>query len=206
MITTVYDGRKNAGLLEYIAPLWIKSEDLVMDVTYGKGKWWTTFRPANLIVHDLYTLDGVDFRSLPEADSSVDVITFDPSYIAQGGRESAGGEHFREAYGLDTAPRTDAELAELIQAGVKECTRVLVPGGRLLAKCMNYINGGAFQRGHDTTVQAAIGAGLKQVDEFVHFSRTGPQPGLRHGTPVTQRHARRAHSFLCVFQKPKSSR
>lgn len=37
---------------------------------------------------------------------------------------------------------------------------------------------------------------FEQVDEFVHFSGTGPQPPRPR-----QFHSRRAHSFLCVFKK-----
>ena len=59
----------------------------MVDLTYGRGGLWTVYCPARLIEHDI-RLDGVDFRALPEASSSVDVAVFDPPYIAQGGRDS----------------------------------------------------------------------------------------------------------------------
>lgn len=58
--------------LGYIVP----DSDTVLDVTYGLGNWWTCVRPSQLLTHDL-ALDGVDFRHLPEPDSSVDVVVFD---------------------------------------------------------------------------------------------------------------------------------
>jgi hypothetical protein len=61
---------------------------------------------------------------------------------------------------------------------------------------MDYVSGGRFVLGHHFVVSTALRAKLVQVDEFVHVSGTGPQPLGRR-----QLHSRRAHSFLCVFQK-----
>jgi tRNA G10 N-methylase Trm11 len=196
-IETVVRSRRNGPLIRAAATLWILPGDLVVDVTFGEGGFWTDYRPATLVVHDLYKVDGVDFRDLPEPDRSVDVVVFDPPYIAQGGRESGGSiAAFRDRFGLDEGPRSTAELRELARDGIAEAARVLKPSGRLLVKTMNYINGRAFVQGQRDVVTAAEEAGLVQVDEFVHVSGTGPPPPGRK----VQVHARRAHSFLCVFQ------
>ena len=50
----IYD----AMLLNYIGPR-------VLDPTYGRGNWWKAWQPLELVKHDL-TLDGVDFRALPD--------------------------------------------------------------------------------------------------------------------------------------------
>lgn len=73
--------------------------------------------------------------------------------------------------------------------------------GRLLVKCMDYISSGAYQPGRHKVVVRATEVGLRQVDEFVHHSGLGPQPRRD-----LQYHSRRAHSFLCVFQKGKERR
>ena len=54
----------NGPLLAAAAQLWIAPEDLVVDVAYGRGKFWTQYRPDRLVAHDL-ALDSVDFRSPP---------------------------------------------------------------------------------------------------------------------------------------------
>jgi hypothetical protein len=72
---------------------------------------------------------------------------------------------------------------------------VVKPGGRLFVKVIDYVTGGRFQPGHYHVVSTAINAGLELVDEFIHYSGTGP------GSWDRQIHSRRAHSFLCVFQK-----
>jgi hypothetical protein len=200
-VESVIPSRTNGPLIAAAARLWIRGGDQVLDVTYGKGNFWTEYRPTNLIAHDKYKLDGVDFRQLPEPDCSIDVVIFDPPYIAQGGRETSGIKHMLDAYGLHDVPKTPRENRELIAAGMKEGFRVLSAGGRLLVKCMDYINGSEFQMGHHHVVSTALELGMEQVDEFVHYSGKGPQPTLtRSGAPRGQYHSRRAHTFLCVFQ------
>ena len=79
-VLSVVQGR-NAELIAQAASLWIRPQDLVMDVTLGRGLWWTQYQhDGDFIGHDI-ALDGVDFRSLPEKTGSVDVVTFDPPYV-----------------------------------------------------------------------------------------------------------------------------
>lgn len=194
-VESVVRTRLNGPLIAAAAVLWIKDDDVVLDATYGRGKFWTDYQPVNLIKHDL-ALDGVDFRHLPEADSSVDVVVFDPPYIAQGGRDTSTAQDFLGRYGLHDVPKTVDELEKLIRDGMKEAVRVLRPRGRLLVKCMDYISGGRYIAGRHHVVSTALELSLEQVDEFVHYSGLGPQPPR-----VRQLHSRRAHSLLCVFEK-----
>lgn len=199
-VQSVVESRENGPLLAAAAQLWIAPADLVLDVTYGRGNFWTKIRPARLVAHDL-ALDGVDFRQLPEADGSVDVVVFDPPYIAQGGRDTSTTPDFLDRYGLVDVPKTSNELKELIAAGIKESFRVLKPKGRLMVKCMDYVNGGRLVLGRHHVVTTALSLGMEQVDEFVHYSGLGPQPPRNR-----QEHSRRAHTFLCVFQRTPGRR
>jgi hypothetical protein len=200
----------NGPLIAAAATLWIGDHDVVVDATYGRGQFWTKCRPAHLVGHDLIT-DGVDFRHLPEADATVDVVVFDPPYISPGGRDSStldapgrpNGD-FNARYGLHYTPKSPAELSALIAEGIREANRVLKPKGRLMVKCMDYVSSGGLYLGRHHVVATALALGMRQVDEFVHHSGTGPQPTENpDGTPRRQIHSRRAHSFLCVFQKPR---
>ena len=197
-VQSVVQSRTNGPLLAAAATLWIEDSDLVLDATYGRGNFWKDFQPSNLETHDL-AVDGVDFRELPEEDASIDVLVFDPPYIAQGGRETSTAQDFLSRFGLIEAPKTHRALLELFSAGMAEALRVLKPGGRLFVKCMDYVNGGAYVSGRHDVVSIANELGFKQVDEFVHYSGTGPQPNR----DSHQIHSRRVHSFLCIFRKPK---
>lgn len=191
----------NANLIIQAAKLWIKPGDNVLDVTFGGGKWWTRWCPQGLHAHDL-ALDGVDFRVLPEADGSIDVVVFDPPYTAKGGRKTSGISGFDDRYGLRDAGKSPLDVQMDIGGGISEAYRVLKPKGILLLKVADYISSGKFVQGHAHAVDAAIDVGFEQVDELIHWGRTGPQPKKnRDGSPRRQVHSRRAHSFLCVFRK-----
>ena len=194
-VQSVVQTRRNGPLIATAATLWINTTDHVADVTYGRGNFWTDYRPTNLITHDL-ALDGVDFRHLPEDDASFDVVVFDPPYMAQGGRDSSTFKEFLARYGLLDVPKTVSEVETLIRDGMAEARRVLKPKGRLFVKCMDYINGGRFVQGRHFVVSTAAELGFEQVDEFIHYSGIGAQPDRPR-----QLHSRRAHSFLCIFGK-----
>lgn len=200
VVESVVKTKRNGPLIAAAASLWIGPGDRVLDVTYGRGLFWSEVRPAGLVAHDL-ALDGVDFRQLPEADASVDVVVFDPPYIAQGGRTTSTIPDFLDRYGLVDVPTTRGGVFELVAAGLKEANRVLAPSGRLIVKTMDYVNGGRLVLGRHHVVSTCIDLGLEQVDEFVHHRGLGPQPKTNlDGSPRRQMRARRAHSFLCVFQ------
>lgn len=202
-VKSVIISKTNGPLIAEAAKLWIKPTDVVMDVTYGRGLFWTHYKhPGTFIAHDL-AIDGIDFRALPETDGSIDVVIFDPPYISPGGRKTSTVKDFNDRYGLVDAPKNPMETRVLISHGIKEAARVLKPGGIFMVKTCNYISSGKYQLGHDQVTFDARQCGLVQEDEFIHVSGTGPQPKFNlDGTPRRQVHSRRSHSFLSVFKKP----
>lgn len=206
--------KDNAHLIADVARLYWAPGMSVLDVTYGRGNWWTVWRPDRFAAHDLYrgpACDGVDFRKLPEPGGSVDIVAFDPPYTATGGRStsaSVGG--MRDAYGIDggysTADpcSTPDGLRAMIADGLVETRRVLRPRGLCWAKSMNYISGGRLRPGTLWLVEDAQAAGFELVDLFVHVGGTGPQPRTNpDGSPRRQAHARNNYSTLAVLRAPR---
>lgn len=209
MIESVITDRRNGPLIAKAAALYIQPDDRVLDPTWGRGLFWTEYtHPGEFIAHDLHTLDGVSYHHLPEADGSIDVVVFDPPYISTGNRETStldknatGSVDFYDRYGLGDLNGWQ-RVFEDVRLGICECARVLKRKGRLLVKCADYVESGQMRWGRRNVVDSAELCGLRMVDEFVHHSGTGPQPTHNvDGTPRRQVHARRAHSYLLVFQK-----
>ena len=196
ILASVFTGT-NADLMSAVAPLYLTGS--VMDVTYGNGDtaggWWRRFTPEPFTFHDL-ALDGVDFRALPEADSSVETVCFDPPYIPAGGKATArdaGG--FRQRFGLATGI-TYPDMIQMMREGLAECSRV---ASRLvLAKCSDFVTSGRFTLAHKEMLDEAERLGLAVHDLIVHH--TGSGPGGQNIYEVKR--ARRAHSYLLVFEVP----
>mgnify|MGYP000964902251 CR=1 FL=1 len=176
-------------------------EGKVLDCTYGRGQWWTRYRPADLTAHDLHTLDGVDFRQLPHDDGTFDTVCIDPPHIPAHGPPSAKAIEFAHRFGLD-AGMTAVELNAMNRAGVIEAVRVAKPGGLILAKCCDYTDGSTYRFGLGVITSALEEAGAQLYDVIIHAS--GPGPGSAQSD--TQRRTRVTHSYLVVGRRPQRRR
>lgn len=194
------DYRTNADLIQACRELgYIKDTDHVLDPTYGKGVWWSKWRPEKLIHSDIDAVVSVDFREMEWADGEFDVIAYDPPFVSIGGRRGSRMDEMYDRYGLKEAPRSPAELQVLINDGLSECTRVLRRGGLLLCKCQDYVSSGKLWSGtYRTQYHATEVLGLETVDRLERVGRPRPQPQRPR-----QVHARRNLSTLFVFRKKK---
>jgi hypothetical protein len=193
ILPSVFTGT-NSDLMAAVAPLYLTGS--VLDVTYGNGDtaggWWKRFTPDPFTFHDL-ALDGVDFRSLPEDDASIDTVCFDPPYIsAGGGATSPSADNFRRRFGLDDY-RSGVSLSSLVAEGLAECARVA--RRFVLVKCMEFVSCGRFQDLPTDITLWARSLGMTKQDQIVHH--TGSGPGGHNIWDVKR--ARRHHSYLLVF-------
>lgn len=195
-VMAAYAWPSNADLVSSVLDMLdVPLDATILDPTYGKGNWWHDDTQREVVHHDI-AIDGVDFRNLPYANDTFDVTTFDPPYVAVGGRDTSTIKEMHKAYGLTDAPRTHPELLKLICEGLRECVRVTKPKGFVLVKCQAYVTSGKLQ---DTPGQVKLYASeftrAELFDELIHLRRPGPQPP--HARQV---HARRNLSNLLVFR------
>jgi hypothetical protein len=221
---------------------YIRPDDKVIDLTFGRGKWWTKYDHTRTgeftAVTEPLSVDEVneavefgrvvmyrgDFRHLPAQWANLyDVVTFDPPYIAMGGRKTSKLPDFMDRYGLEDAPTTPRALHEYNAQGLAEAYRICKPGGFVMTKCADYISSGQLQLASHWMLDSGLKLGFKVQDKLTHIGNVRPQP--RHmlcpdcdndhatgracdkcgGTGVIPRsikHARQNTSVLWVFQKP----
>lgn len=192
--------KSNADLICAVNDLgYVADGDLVLDPTYGLGRWWSKWRPNNLVATDLdpaKSPDGIgaDFTRLRYADGTFDAVAFDPPYKLNGTPSGPDAD-----YGVATI-RTWQERHALIRAGMDECTRVLKQGGYLLLKCQDQVCSGRVRWQTHEFAAHGDSIGLVLVDSL-HLIGSRPQPGERR-----QVHARRNLSTLLVLRKRRPSK
>jgi SAM-dependent methyltransferase len=193
--------KTNAHLVRdgVVALGYLKADDHVLDPTYGRGVFWRLWRPEKLTAHDL-VLDGVDFRNLPHPDGCFDAVVFDPPYKLNGTPTPAADRR----HGVDVVA-TWQDRHRLVRDGLTECARVLRPGGYLLLKCQDQVCSGAVRWQTDEFSDHARVLGLVKVDRFDMLTAPRPQPprSRADGQRSIQEHARRNHSTLLAFRKPR---
>lgn len=174
---------------------YLSDEDLILDPTWGKGRFWTKWHPKGLIGTDLNPKKSpaglpIDFTALPYADRLFDAVVFDPPYKLNG----TPSEGMDEDYGVDEPTRWQDRMALCI-AGIEECARV--SSDRLLVKCMDQVCSGRVR--WQTTIFAEAGSehGFRLVDEL-HVRSYREQPSKRR-----QVHARRNLSTLLVMRRAR---
>lgn len=186
--------RDNAALIVDCARLG-HMEGSVVDVTYGRGRFWTRYRPPGLVAFDLDPACGVavaDFRCLPLADHSFDVVVLDPPYKLNGTSTGRGPSAADARYGVAAGYRSIADRHALILAGLDEALRVA--RRRVLVKCQDQIASGRLWQQTVMVANRAVELGAVVVD-VLHVAGMRAQPSGRR-----QLHARRNYSTLLVLE------
>lgn len=183
----------NAHLIEDVARLgYITDDDLVLDMTYGRGGFWTRYRPPRLVTVDINTPAHLraDNRRLPVRDRAFDVAVFDPPYKLNG--TPALGD-FDARYGIEEVTRWQDRM-DRIDGGLIAAWRALAIGGRLLVKCQDQVCSGQVRWQTDHITHVARVLGMVKVDRFDLLGTHRPQPPGR-----TQKHAHGRPSTLLIF-------
>ncbi|WP_067974950.1 class I SAM-dependent methyltransferase [Mycolicibacter icosiumassiliensis] len=202
-VVSVVNGT-NADLIVEVARLYIPDGSLVRDVTWGKGAFWKGLDTARIKLSGSDVAPHIgghgdvmlaDFRDLPDLDGSADIVVLDPPYIHNPGKHQTDSRYNNAN---TTSGMYHADIRTMYREGMAEAMRVLRPGGLVFVKGKDEIESGRQCWSQTELLLDAQSMGLYGKDVFVLIptSRTS----MRRWD--TQKHARKVHSFLWVFEKP----
>lgn len=201
-ILAISTARNNGELIAQCHQLGYLENRPTLDPTYGLGRFWTVWRPDVLVGCDLNPERSpigrsVDFTRLHQEVWQYPQIVFDPPYKLNGTSTGRGPSSSDDAYGVAGEYLSARGKHELIAQGISSCAQVLEPGGVLLLKCQDQVNGGRVRwQTMEFTLHAAQ-HNLELVD-MLHLVGGRKQPEGRG-----QQHARRNYSTLLVFRAPR---
>lgn len=204
----------NAEIFPQILALHVLKKGKIADVTWGKGVFWKNVSQADYQVLPTDIAMGIDCRDLPYENNSIDCVVLDPPYMEGFYRKSpdnkaGSGSHssFAEAYsnGDEVNEDSDNEGTKKWHAAVtdmyfkagKEALRVLRKKGVLIVKCQDEVSAGKQWLTHVEIINKYEEFGFYTKDLFVVVRNNRPSVSRL----ITQKHARKNHSYFLVFVK-----
>lgn len=197
------DGR-DPLVLSTMLEFYAKPGAVVVDVTANQRRMWEGVvwsGPVTWCDVDPEVAPDVvaDFRSLPFADASVDVLVFDPPHLPAAGGSPAALPQMKADYGLTNAPKAD-NVVSYFRPFLREALRVLRPDGVVFAKLKDYVHNHRYQWMLVEWVLAVRETeGLTACDLIVKRDPCGGN--LKSGRWVRAHHVRNAHCWWVVVRK-----
>lgn len=203
----------NSEVFPQILKLHVPEGSKIADVTYGGGVFWkkVDLSRYELLASDI--ADGVDCRSLPYADDSLDAMVLDPPYMegllrANKAHKAGGGTHsaFRNYYSngdeKSSGPKWHAAVTDLYFRAGAEAHRVLRDAGVIIVKCQDEVSANRQWLTHVEIISnyEALGFYTKDLFVVVRQNKAGMSRLLK------QVHARKNHSYFLVFVKIPAGR
>jgi hypothetical protein len=207
LIHTAHVGT-NEELFPLILDLHVPPGSIVADVTYGKGIFWKNVPKGKytLLATDIEM--GIDCRSLPYENGTIDCVVLDPPYMEGLYRRSlthmaGSGTYaaFRSTYSngqptVEGPKYHDAVLDLYFKAG-KEAYRVLRRNGILIVKCQDEVSANTQHLTHVEIIVYYQSLGFYAKDLFVLVRPNRPAVSRIK----KQEHARKNHSYFLIFVK-----
>lgn len=205
---------RNAEVFPQILELHVPKGSLIADVTWGNGVFWQNVPPDKykLLPTDIAT--GTDCRRLSYTNDSLDCVVLDPPYMEGFYRKlpdnkAGSGSHsaFAEAYSNGDEINEDSEnegtkkwhaaVTDMYFKAGKEALRVLRKNGVLIVKCQDEVSAGKQWLTHVEIINKYEEFGFYTKDLFVVVRNNRPSVSRL----ITQKHARKNHSYFLVFVK-----
>ena len=202
LVFSAYPGT-NDEIFPHVLSIYVATGSVVADVTYGRGVFWRRVPKGAYRVLPTDLASGVDARTLPYEDHSLDCIVFDPPYMhTPGGTAHAEHQNYEQYYrnnqGASKKKYHEAVL-DLYFSAAREAWRVLRAGGVYIVKCQDEVCANRQRLTHVEIINELATYGFVAEDLFVVL-RNGK---LGVSRILRQAHARKNHSYFLVFLKPK---
>jgi hypothetical protein len=207
LIFSAHSGN-NSDLFPQILSLYVAKGSKVADVTYGRGVFWKKVPKGDFQLLPTDLSRGIDCRSLPYEDRSVDCVVLDPPYMhTPGGTAHVNHQNYEGYYrnnGSGKAPllKYHEAVLELYFSAGREARRVLRPGGIFVVKCADEVCANKQRLTHVELINEYVSIGFGVEDIFI-LLRTN-KPGVSR--VVKQIHARKNHSYFLIFRNSKTKR
>jgi hypothetical protein len=183
--------------------LYVAPGSTVADVTYGKGVFWKKVPEGRYCLLATDLRDGVDCRSLPYGDSSIDAVVFDPPYMhTPGGTAHVNHQNYETYYWNNSAEKGPIKkyheaVLDLYFKAADEAYRVLKSEGIYIIKCGDEVCSNRQRLTHVELINELAQKGFIVEDLFVLLRNN--RPGVSR--VIRQVHARKNHSYLLVLRK-----
>lgn len=192
--------RRNSDLIVDLVDLGFLHDGMtVLDLTYGKGRFWTKYRPPLLTTNDLDPSTDADHRidyrrattDQPLWLAHFGFVVVDPPYGLRGTINDTNGD-----YGLGEYMPVDARHS-MMKVALANGANLVAPGGHLLYKCQEQAcNGQKYPQPYMVYGWAVVELGLEYVNSLhVHSHRA--QPAGRRQANVHQN-----YSTALLFRRP----
>lgn len=201
----------NENVFPQILKLFVPEGSVIADVTYGKGVFWKKVDVSKYTLHATDIKTGVDCRSLPYDNKSIDCVVLDPPYMeglyrrnqehmAGSGNYASFRDHYSDGSIYEQkngAPKYHDAVTDLYYKAGKEAHRVLKQNGILIVKTQDEVSANRQHLTHVEIINYYEKLGFYTKDLFVIVRQNKPSVS----TIKKQVHARKNHSYFLVFVK-----
>lgn len=190
-------------VLNLLIPFHFRKIPRILDCTHNKGVMWkgTRWKPVRMDIDPQYELDVVaDFRALPFADHSFDLLVFDPPHLPHAQDSKTTDIDWVTRYGCNghSAGRSGDNVSPLFLPFLQEAKRVLREGRLVFAKIADMVHNHRYQWQHLDFVLACREVGMTPCDVLIKRDPTSGH--LKSGQWKNMHHLRRCHTYWIIVR------
>lgn len=195
MIKSIYNS--NFDCINNITKLY---GEIDCDITYSKGLFYKNLEEPKYkfdINPQLRNIVKSDSRNIPLKHNSINVIMFDPPFLATTGKSLISNKNNNIINKRFSVFNNEKELYNYYNETLKEVYKILKYNGILIFKCQDKVSSGKQYFSHCYIYSKAIDIGFYPKDLFILQANNR----IVANWQKNQQHARKFHSYFWILQK-----